>query len=580
MRPTHIRVTGKAKLAFFDARERIIEGRRFPDLIAQLASPPHARITLSSRVETVDDLRPLLEFLERFGVPPHAIIVDYPAQAGLRKVQEALTGGLRDSELDFGGDVAEKDNGLTRYFVATESYDLIRRHRRHVVVGRKGSGKTAILRELTKDLGAGDENVMVVTPEQYATEVLNTILKDKTAGELAAFTTTWKYTLLIEIFRKVVDSKVGDARAQAELRKYLVDQGHLGTGLTLFERFVRYLQRIKEVKGTVAGTGVSVSTSSAEELGRLFRLDEVLRLIPTLQVILKRNPFHVYVDELDQGWDNSANANSFLIGLLTAAIQINGFDPNLHVVVFIRSEIFDLLKAHLPQLDKLRSDIEILRWDEVGLTNLLARRTLDSLKIEDGKLPAKEVVRELFEGKMQESSIEPMEYIISRTAMRPREIIQMATLALRESVARQLWRIDEEAVLTAEEAFSKWKLEHIVSEHLDIFPGLGAVLERFRGMMKLVEAGVLDARLVQIILEAEKDPRAPVWLRSVPEPEELLKILYQIEVIGVQRIGKREVEHRRPWVGFDFSYTRPDARAEQSAWFLFHPALWKSLELQ
>jgi len=133
--------------------------------------------------------------------------------------------------------------------------------------------------------------------------------------------------------------------------------------MTLFERFVAYLRRIGQVKGKIGPFEAEMTRDSIDQLNKLFKMDELLGLVPALQKALRRATFTVYIDELDQSWDNSETANRFLVSLLAAAIQLRGLAENLHVVVFLRSEIFELLKPHLPNLDKLRSDIEPLQCD-------------------------------------------------------------------------------------------------------------------------------------------------------------------------------------------------------------------------
>jgi hypothetical protein len=185
---------------------------------------------------------------------------------------------------------------------------------------------------------------LIITPEHYATDVLDALVKNPIGNELSSYVTTWKYTLLIEIFRTLVQTAGVDTAALSQIRKYLISQGHLSGDLSLFERFVGYLQRISKVKGKIGPTEAEIGIEGAKELEKLFKMDELLALIPPLRSVLRHKPFVVFVDELDQSWNNSETANRFLVSLLTAEIQLRGIDERLHFIVFLRSEIFDLLK--------------------------------------------------------------------------------------------------------------------------------------------------------------------------------------------------------------------------------------------
>ncbi|HYW10685.1 MAG TPA: hypothetical protein VE871_01980 [Longimicrobium sp.] len=564
---------------FFDQKmlSRLLVQPRLASFISRAVAFPHAEIILTERVNA-DLLVPhIIGFLKRQGISQGDIRIRHPTESIEAKIPGALAGGLRESGLDFGADVAERDDGLSRYFVSTHSYQAIRDHRRHIVVGPKGSGKSAILKELT----AENSTTLVITPEHYATELLDAIIKNPVSTELAAFITTWKYTLLIEIFRTAVQHQVGTAESLKRIRQYLIVHGHSAGELSLFERFLMYLRRISQVKGKIgpAETEIGLEPNRVEELGKLFKMDELLVLVPDLQKVLRRTTLTVYVDELDQSWNNSEMANRFLISLLTAAIQLRGIAENLHVVVFLRSEIFDLIKPYLPQLDKLRSDIETLHWSRRELRDLIAKRALDSLSLSDSKVDLEQVIKTIFPVALEGTGLDGLDFAITRTSRRPRELIQICNLALYAAAELDYRLIQADAILRAEEEFSKWKAEHIVAEYMYIYPGLKALVERFRGKPRRMSYSALDAEIGSIILQFQEDSQAPAWISTAIEPLEIIQILYEIELIGIEKIGAPAGDGRQPWESYDYVFSRPSGKPELSQTFLFHPGVWKALEM-
>ena len=571
-RPTHISIIGSSKYIFSREVPQEIHDQRFADLIMRLAPGP--TILLSDRVKSGDDIAPLISYLQRKGVSREDIRVRYPAETGSALVERAIARGLSASGLTFGADVAERDDNLRRYFISTTTFQAVSAHKKHIIVGPKGSGKSAILRELS----AGARSALVITPEHYATEVLETLKKHAGANDLAAYVTTWKYTLLVELFRKLVQTQLGDARALSELRKYLADHGHLAGELTLSERFLVFLRRVSQIKGKVGPVEGELGVETADALSKFFKMDEILGLVPSLQKVLRRADFTVYLDELDQSWTNTETANLFLISLLTAAIQLRGLSENLHVVVFLRSEIFDLLKPYLPQLDKLRSDIATIQWSRRELTNLIASRALDSLAITED-LQAEETLRVIFPGAVDRSGLTAFEYLVSRTSLRPREVIQFCNLALSIAEQEQTRAVGVDAVLRAEEQFSAWKLEYVVAENIYIHPRLDDLLERFRGKSRRVEFAAMDHLLTSILLDSEQRAATDTWARPEMESMDLLRLLYSIEVIGIERTEPAREPRQHIWESYDFVFGRPKGRPEQSSSFLFHPGLWRTLEL-
>src|SRR5207247_898034 len=108
------------------------------------------------------------------------------------------------------GDVAAENEiqGLRAYFFPTAQFNDARRGNARLVVGRKGSGKTAIfyaIRDSIKDKRA--DLVLDLKPEGHQfTRFHETVLSHLTPGlqehTLSAF---WYYILLCEIAQKVLD---------------------------------------------------------------------------------------------------------------------------------------------------------------------------------------------------------------------------------------------------------------------------------------------------------------------------------------------------------------------------------------
>ena len=200
MRPTSIKIVGRSALTYNQLVQRDLRYGLFPDLVSRLHRG--SEIFLSKKIATADDVQPLVDYLVRRGIPRSDIRLRYPELEVDQLLRSKLAVGLAQSGLTFGADVAEHDAGLSRYFISTQSFQAIKAGKRHLVVGPKGSGKSAILQVLLEDL----KDPLVITPEHYATDVLDSLAKSHLSTELSAYITTWKYTLLIEIFQRLTHS--------------------------------------------------------------------------------------------------------------------------------------------------------------------------------------------------------------------------------------------------------------------------------------------------------------------------------------------------------------------------------------
>jgi hypothetical protein len=80
---------------------------------------------------------------------------------------------------------------------------------------------------------------------------------------------------------------------------------------------ISYLKRIEGLK-----VGSYEAKMKTKELEKLYRLEEINELIPSIIEVCEKKKVVVLVDELDKGWDSSEDAKGFIAGLFQAAIAI------------------------------------------------------------------------------------------------------------------------------------------------------------------------------------------------------------------------------------------------------------------
>lgn len=75
-------------------------------------------------------------------------------------------------KIDLGKDEAEQDQRLHEYFLKTASYRNALTGQKTIIVGRKGSGKSAIFSLLQSELENSGNLVIPITPDQYSWSTL------------------------------------------------------------------------------------------------------------------------------------------------------------------------------------------------------------------------------------------------------------------------------------------------------------------------------------------------------------------------------------------------------------------------
>lgn len=417
--------------------------------------------------------------------------------------------------IDLGASDAEADSRLADYFVTTPYVEEALSGRRTLFLGRKGSGKSGLFRQFPRLVSEAGRSVEVVsiTPDSYAWNALRDY-REQGLSEQAAHRNAWKLTLAVQIASALVDlnykAKSDAEEAAHALRGFLTQ--NFGEPKLSFGRAARILGGIQGFNLTALGFGGGVTKRDGKNLEMTPEI--INKLFDLIAACVMEAGVVVLLDRLDEEWDGSDAARSLLIGLLMAAKELNDRfglrnDLGLKLVVFLRSDVYASLA--FDDKDKHRATEQPLTWTSGELREVVARR-----------LPEGVTVEEIFEPGDMRGRISPFEYLVKRTFLRPREIIQFLDECIRRTPDGSSV-ITKAAIREAEEAYSRWKVEDLRQEFGRVYPQFSRLLEvlqqehhRYDSMEQLAE---LIRRKKPELLEAASD-RA------------LLEILFETSVIG------------------------------------------------
>ena len=128
-------------------------------------------------------------------------------------------------------------------------------------------------------------------------------------------------------------------------------------------------------------------------------------------------------DRIDEAWDEVSIASSRLViaGLVSAADSlVSRHAGKIRPVVFIREDIFDDL--NLNDSNKLREDCgSLLYWTRDALDKMLLARLNYFAAKKD--FPAVTNLNPLFDKAEMRQRTRPMNYVLKRSMMRPRDLI-------------------------------------------------------------------------------------------------------------------------------------------------------------
>jgi hypothetical protein len=446
------------------------------------------------------------------------------------------------SKLYFGAPAAERDMnfGLSDYFVESEAYSRLLERRKMIVLGNRGSGKSAIFKIIAAKQRESGCLVIELSPEDYSYEMLCSVLKAEKEGawsKHAAFATAWKYLILVLVMKAITKDgarlKIGSA---ATIYNYLRDHHHDAQD-TPISTLISYLKRIEGLK--VGSYEASIKT---RELAKLYKLEELEPLIPSLKELVSRKKVVVLVDELDKGWDNSEDAKAFVSGLFQASISLNDLSKDLTVLVSLRQELYDSIPALYDDAQKYRDIIETINWDEESLLSVVAKRIRHSLPELKSHTDI-DCWNHVFAETLQYRKAKSFNYVIDRTLYRPRELIQFCTDALEESKSLHVTPIDYPVISKAELVYSDARSKDISAEYRFQYPGLQSVFECFRGKSYSMERDDLETICLMICTGELRTDKLAAWVTE-QDPDLLIEVLWRVGFLRALAVGGLKARRR------------------------------------
>lgn len=439
------------------------------------------------------------------------------------------------SKLTFGAPAAERDIGvgLIEYFVESEAYQRLAARRKMIILGNRGTGKSAIFKVFAERERRLGRLVLELRPEEFSYELLGNVLQKQGQGAWAkhsAFASAWKYLILVLVMKEVTrhGSKLKTGSA-ARIYEYLRDN-HKDSQDSPIGVLVSYLKRIEGFK--IGSYEASVKT---RELARLYRLEELVPLLPSLTELFERRNVAVFVDELDKGWDSSEDAKAFVAGLFQASVSLNEMCTQFTVYISLRQELYDSIPSLYEDAQKYRDIIETIQWDEISLRAVVAKRIRYSLGITPD-LSDEDCWNLVFAETLQYRKTKSFNYMIDRTLYRPREIIQFCTDALDESRRNKTSPIDYGLISTAELDYSSARAKDIAAEYRFQYPGLESIFEVFRGRVYTIERTDLELVCLGICTGELKVSQEAAWVLN-QDPEYLVDLLWRVGFLRAYAVG-------------------------------------------
>jgi hypothetical protein len=519
-----------------------------------------------------------------------------------------------------GAAAAEEDPFLEKCFIDTGDLDVLRncRDARRVVLGRTGSGKSALLLHLCETEGRAIE----VKPESLALAYISNSTVLQFFSELGVkldifFRLLWRHVFTVEILKCHFHIET-EADKQSFLEK-------------LFSRFkdkkrqqaVEYLRqwgqsfweeteyRIKEVTTTLednlqaaARVGIPNLTLSADSARKLTEeqkhdvIHRAQRVVNSVQIrqlsdILElindvlddpQQRYYLVIDRLDENWIEDALRYRLIRALIETAKDFSKVQQ-VKVIVAIRYDLLDrvfrLTRDAGFQEEKYESLYLPIEWSRSKLIEVLDTRisALIEQRYTKQGVTHRDVLPDSIDGDPA------IDYMLSRTMMRPRDLILFFNCCIHRAADRP--QITVQLIREAEGEYSSRRLRSLADEWATDYPSLLDFISLLRGRPKQFPAtGIADEEIMEFCLDLAVDHgrcRGDVLSAiaiQVAEMEALvqdfrkvvLQVFYRVGLIGL----KLQIFES---ITFTSSHRRVVSKSEiaDDTRVAIHPSFWRSL---
>lgn len=473
----------------------------------------------------------------------------------------------------FGGIDADVDQLLRMCFQDHPAYVAVTQHRKFLVLGRKGAGKTAIFKKLILErsptafaYGHSFDDY----PWQH-----HDLQAQTGVPEERRYVHSWKYLVLVGLAKLLLNQDPSQPwndealESLSALEDFVVDSyGSRDPDLRqLFspEKELRF-------KGALRMPFVAVDAERVRVRELPTHVQDVNRAMEG-HIFRTLNPDHDYYvcfDQLDLGFTTTRPEYAQrLVGLILAArdlhVQAKDFGRRLNPIIFLRDDIYQNLQFE--DKNKVTENFTVrVVWSESGdhsLKRLMERRFSQVLIEKQTGVGWGDVFDET---KQMPSRQTKYRHICDRTFLRPRDVIKFCNEVLQsfKSGTQIDGKFDNTAVHAARESYSYYLLNELddevakhlpaYKEYLEVIKELGSLLfslERFK------EAWVRRSTLEDI------------------DPVVGLGELFEFSVVGYLKPGGRGGGSEYVW-----RYLDPRARFNAAAEnFRVHAGFKEALDL-
>ena len=432
--------------------------------------------------------------------------------------------------------IEAKEESSEKYFFHFDDVSDIENGRKNYVIGRKGTGKTAIAEYLHKQSRYNRFSRLL----SFKNFPFNSLYAhaDGQYNRPNQYITIWTYVIYHYICSMMAENENVCKNCSFDLRAaFSFDvEGALARSVS------KITSKGYNLSAFGFGGGLQTETASGE-------FDFVKANQAMLSFILQKiddSEYYIIFDELDEDYrdilqpDRRDGYFELLISLFKAVQNIrsefSSSKANVRPVIFLRDDIFDLCR----DVDKnkwLDRAVE-LNWDIPQLRALIEFRLSRALAdFDESKSAWSQVfsVNQTRYGTKGSKSTDTFKFLTTRTFLRPRDLISVVRECAKVAKSKGNSLIDNQDIKDAADGHSAFMRREVIDELFPVLDDISEILDVIARIRK------------PIFSRKEFNDRYREYRNSRPSVEgvlsesQVLKLLYHFNVIGNNTSANRRV---------------------------------------
>lgn len=466
------------------------------------------------------------------------------------------------------GDVrAERDHDmLDKSFHESQNYRILFESRdRFIVVGRRGTGKSALTYRLSKDRESRKFSTIIIAPDEEQVIGIRPIAElfgNSVSRIRAGIKLAWRYTLLLEVALvcqknyKTADEIRKDEMLGIHLKKWIT------CGNNPFDR-IRTLLREKL-------HGINNPDDRIADLPSLLNINLITEKVKLLTQSLN-NGIIVLIDRLDEGYEPDTVGLGIVDGIIYGTDEFrSALGEKSQAIVFLRDNIFRAVQLGDRDFSRnLEGQVLRLHWDPEELFYMVCKRIRVAFSIEresDVKVWNAITSPELH-------GRDGFKRCLRLTLYRPRDVIALLNSVIEQAQRQQRNTLIENDFMASSKQISTIRFDDLGKEYANVFPGITKLTTAFSNG----PAQFLVSDAVKTIKSVLDNPTISAGilqhLTILGSEEEIAKALYGVGFLGVFD------RQNNTWV-FSHDGKQPDRTISENDSLMVHPCYWSALNLQ